>query len=91
MNTATSPARTKTESTEEKRSLNETAYLLGQCLAAATLLGRDLHGALETEGDLLKVVLLEETNLLPKLAELNHLAGRINHAVNALPGSGPEF
>lgn len=91
MSTTTRPARTETGPTEEKRSLNETAYLLGRCLAAATLLGRDLHGVLEAEGDHLKVVLLEETNLLPKLAELNHLAGRINHAVNALPGSGPRF
>lgn len=82
---------TKTETPKDALSLNETAYLLNQCLEAALRLGRDLHGALEGEDDKLAVVLLEETNLVPKLADLCHLAARINHAVNAMPGSDPEF
>jgi len=82
---------TKTETPKEAPSLNETVYLLNRCMEASLRLGRELHGALEAEGDKLAVVLLEETNLIPKLTELNHLVARINHAVNAMPGSDPEF
>ena len=50
-------------------SLNETVYLLNRCMEASLRLGRELHGALEAEGDRLTVILLEETNLIPKLTE----------------------
>ena len=91
MKTDTTKTPDPAETSKEALSLNETAFLLHRCLEAALRLGRDLHGALEAGEDRLPVVLLEETNLLPKLADLCHLAARVHHAVNAMPGSGPEF